>query len=70
VKKVDLEKQIAKLAKTHQIEWVYLGGTKHEKWSLGGAQVMIPRHKEITENLTKKIIRDCQKIAAEKETRK
>jgi len=54
VKKVDLEKRIAKLAKTHNVEWIQIGGTKHEKWSLGGQIIMIHRHKEITENLAKK----------------
>ena len=59
MKKADLEKRIAKLAKQHGVEWIEIGGTKHEKHSLNGVVIMIPRHNEIGEMLAKKILKDC-----------
>jgi len=61
MKKVDLEKQIAKLAKVHEVSWINVGGTKHDKFKLNGVTIMIPRHTEITEALCKKILKDCAK---------
>lgn len=59
MKKADLEKRIKALAKSHHVEWLYLGGTKHDKYSLNGTIIMIPRHREIGEALAAKILKDC-----------
>ena len=61
MKKADLEKRIKALAKSHDAEWLYLGGTKHDKYSLNGTVIMIPRHREIGETLAAKILKDCHK---------
>ncbi len=61
MKKVDLEKRIAKLAKANGATWVYVGGTKHDKFELNGTVIMIPRHNEIGEMLARKILNDCDK---------
>jgi hypothetical protein len=60
MKKADLEKQIAKLAKANDADWIYAGGTKHDKWLLNGVVIMIPRHREIGEMLARKILKDCE----------
>jgi hypothetical protein len=65
VKKADLEKRIKVLAKAYGAEWIYLGGTKHEKYSLNGTIIMIPRHREIGETLAAKILKDCDKALDE-----
>lgn len=61
MKKAALEKRIKALAKSHHADWVYLGGTKHDKYSLNGTVIMIPRHREIGEALAAKILKDCHK---------
>jgi len=61
MKKAELEKRIAKLAKTNGVEWVAVGGSKHEKHLFNGVVIMIPRHNEIGEMLAKKILKDCEK---------
>jgi hypothetical protein len=61
MKKADLEKRIKALARIHGVEWLHLGGTKHDKFSLNGTVIMIPRHREIGEALAAKILGDCHK---------
>ena len=61
MKKADLEKRIKALARSHDADWLYLGGTKHDKYSLNGTIIMIPRHREIGEALAAKILKDCHK---------
>ena len=61
MKKADLEKRIKTLAKSHGAEWLYLGGTKHDKYILNGTVIMIPRHREVGEALSAKILKDCNK---------
>lgn len=65
MKKADLEKRIAKMAKTAGVTWVSDGGTKHDKYRLNGVVIMIPRHNEIGEMLAKKILKDCDKALGE-----
>lgn len=59
MKKADLVKRIATLAKQNNVEWVRTGGSKHDKYELNGTVIMIPRHNEIGEMLAKKILKDC-----------
>ncbi len=61
MRKADLEKRINGLAKSRGVEWIYLGGTKHDKYRLNGTVIMIPRHREIGEALAAKILKDCYK---------
>lgn len=65
MKKADLEKRIKALAKSRDVEWAYVGGTKHDKYRLNGTVVMIPRHREIGEALAAKILKDCHKALEE-----
>lgn len=39
--------------------WLYDQGAGHEKWTDGTRKTTIPRHKEITENTAKNIIKTC-----------
>jgi hypothetical protein len=59
VKKADLEKRIAKLATSRGAGWTYVGGSRHDKFTLNGTVIMIPRHREIGETLAAKILKDC-----------
>jgi hypothetical protein len=59
VKKRDLEAQIATLARSHGVECVLVGGTKHDKYRFNGTVILIPRHREIGETLAAKILKDC-----------
>lgn len=61
MKKAVLEKRIAMLAKANNVEWLPVGGTKHDKFTFNGIAIMIPRHREIGEMLAMKILKDCQK---------
>jgi hypothetical protein len=60
MKKADLEKRIAKLAKQSGVNFEYVGGTRHDKWKLNGRTIMIPRHTEIGETLAKEILKQAQ----------
>ncbi len=61
MRKADLEKRIRALAKSHGAVWLYVGGSKHDKFTLNGVVIMIPRHREIGEALAAKILKDCYK---------
>lgn len=65
MKRVDLERSIAQLARQAGVEWLFVGGTNHDKFRLNGQMIMIPRHREIGENLAKKILKDCRKAIGE-----
>lgn len=64
MKKRDLEKSIARMARQHGVSWVSIGGSKHDKFTLDGVMIMIPRHREIDERLAKSILNDCVLILA------
>lgn len=61
MKKADLERRIARMAKANNAQWVHVGGTKHDKYTLNGTVIMIPRHREIGETLAHKILNDCNR---------
>lgn len=65
MKKADLEKKIAKLAKANDVTFEPAGGTKHDKYKFNGVVIMIPRHREIGEALASKILKDCEKALGE-----
>ena len=67
MKKADLEKRIKALARSHSAEWLYVGGTRHDKFTLNGTVIMIPRHREIGEALAAKILKDCHHALDEKD---
>ena len=47
MKRRDLERMISRRAAEMGVEWSLVGGGKHDKFSLGGLSVSIPRHPEI-----------------------
>ncbi|MCR6711952.1 MAG: hypothetical protein NVV57_04305 [Demequina sp.] len=67
MKRADLEKRIRQMARAAGAEWVYLGGSRHAKYRLGGVMILIPRHREIGEALAAKILKDCERALAREE---
>ncbi|MEY2849042.1 MAG: hypothetical protein RI885_1709 [Actinomycetota bacterium] len=61
MKKKELEKAIAELARSKSVDWIFIGGTKHDKFLFNGVVIMIPRHREIGEMLSRSILNDCKK---------
>lgn len=61
MKKRDLEKELKRIANEAGFELEFVGGTKHDKFRINGSMVLVPRHKEINEITTQKIIKDLQK---------
>ena len=50
MRRLDLEKRIARMAKSSGVEWTYVrSGHAHDIWRCGSIQVSIPRHREINE---------------------
>lgn len=66
MKKSELQRRIAKLARDHDVEWQLVGGTKHEKYLFNGVVIMIPRHAEIGEILARKILKDCENSVSDR----
>lgn len=66
MKKADLEKRLARLAKENQVEWRYIGGTKHDKFRFGETILVIPRHREIAEPVAAKLLRQARQQVEEK----
>jgi hypothetical protein len=61
VKRRDLERIIARQAKARDVSWAPLrtvGG--HDIWSLDGVRISIPRHAEISDGVTRRILRDTE----------
>jgi hypothetical protein len=63
MKKRDLMLKLQEIAKANQLDFYEIDGTNHEKWILGGARFMIPRHKEIDEFTARGIIKNANRIA-------
>ena len=60
MKKVDLERRIATLARDNGVGFTWVGGAKHDKYLVNGVTIIVPRHREIGEMLAKKIFKDCE----------
>jgi hypothetical protein len=58
VKRRDLLKHIADIAKAQHAEAVWKEGGSHTKITIGARTTMIPRHNEIKEPLARQILRD------------
>ncbi|GAB3663905.1 hypothetical protein GCM10027589_27720 [Actinocorallia lasiicapitis] len=67
MKHTDLVRRLRQIAKEAGLVLKEDGGTNHEKWIAGSATAIVPRHKEVGENLAKKILRDFAADLAEQE---
>ena len=56
MKRRELEKAIAKIAKKRGLQAVYTEGGNHTKVQIGSDVSFIPRHKEIREQLARAIL--------------
>lgn len=65
MKKRDLERRMAKLAKEYAVEVTVKQGGNHEKWFAGSEAMPIPRHNEVKENTARGILRLWESILAE-----
>jgi mRNA interferase HicA len=61
VKKRDLERALTQLG-----WWLKRHGSKHDLWTNGQEEETIPRHNEINELLSRKILKTAQRAAKEK----
>lgn len=64
MKKRDLLVAIRRIARAHEVPCEYVGGTKHEKYRVNGAMIVIPRHTEIAEMLPRSILAQCEAAAS------
>lgn len=64
MKKRDLEKQLSELG-----WWFDSHGGSHDHWTNGKIFECVPRHKEIKENLAKKILKTAKNNSPEKESK-
>ena len=60
MKRRDLEKALRQIAKEHGLTLTLKEGGNHTKAIVGTWQEPLPRHREIAENLARKIIERCQ----------
>ncbi len=57
MKRGELERRIAKIAKSKGLKAVYSEGGSHSKVKLGDLETTIPRHREITEMTARGILK-------------
>lgn len=61
MRKTELEKQIAELAKANGVEWGFVrAGANHDVYRFNGKTIPIPRHREIAEGLVRSILKQCR----------
>jgi len=61
VKRIDLLRLIAAAASRHGLTWEFVReGGDHEIWNLDGQRVTIPRHREVGELTTGRILRELE----------
>lgn len=65
MKKKDLERQLGLIASAAGFELVHSGGTKHDKFTLNGHIILIPRHREINEMTAKAILKQAKSAVGE-----
>lgn len=61
MKKTQLDRRLRALG-----WWVFRQGGRHELWTNGEQQEVVPRHKEINEKLARKILRTAEGYPANK----
>ena len=61
MKRGELIRRIANAARLHGLVWEFVReGGDHEIWALDGQQVSIPRHREVGELTTRRILRHLE----------
>lgn len=62
MKRTDLIRTIRKQAKAAGVSFELMReGANHEVWQIGGAQVMIPRHRELNAYTARGILADVER---------
>lgn len=57
MKKRDLENKIKEMAKSSGFSFEFVGGAKHDKFTINGKVILVPRHREINEITAKAILK-------------
>jgi len=66
VKKRDLVKQLRAIAKNAEVDLTFVReGGNHEIWTIAGARLVIPRHREINERTANGIIKKAKEVTAD-----
>jgi len=65
MKKRDLLNKITEIAKRNQVTLEFLGGTKHDKFRINGAMILVPRHSEVNEHVARTILKQCEAAVAD-----
>jgi hypothetical protein len=60
MKKRDLEKELRKMAKENDCEFVIVGGATHDTFRFNGLLIAIPRHSELNKYTAREILKDCR----------
>lgn len=61
MRKTELEKRIAALARASGVTWGFdRAGANHDVYRFNGKTIPIPRHREIGEDLAKTILKQCR----------
>jgi hypothetical protein len=63
VRRRDIEREIARLAKAKGLTAEWREGGRHSVVVVGRAQVSVPRHREVAEATARRILRDIDKEA-------
>ena len=59
MKKKELIRQLQDIARSANLDFVYVGGAKHEKCLIGELTIVIPRHNEIKEMTAQAILKSA-----------
>ena len=61
MKRKDLTKTLAQLAKANGVEFTFVrNGGSHDVWTFNGANIAIPRHNEVNEMTARTIIKTAR----------
>lgn len=61
MRRTDLEKQLRAIAKTKAVAFSKSReGANHTIFNMNGTKIPVPRHREISEHLAKKILKDAR----------
>lgn len=65
MKKRDLENRIREMAKFAGLPGEFVGGAKHDKFTINGKVILVPRHREINELTARAILKQAEKCIKE-----
>jgi hypothetical protein len=61
MKKRDLERKMSQMCRAAGVEFRHVGGTNHDKFSINGVVITVPRHGEIKEFTARRIISSTER---------